>query len=201
MPGTEDGSEPQPSGASPEPEPTGEVDRLSGQQDRADEGEVEHIVGLVFARIENKLEQHLHTQMEMPSADQAASLRERAPEVYQAWIDIARQKANTEDYIQRAQYQVPASLARSGRPWALGALVLVLAFCGYVASKGGAGIYVGGVVAAFDLAAMLGLFFGYRPELDRRRLELEAESRRPQELDSESRLSKEVHPVDPSGDR
>jgi hypothetical protein len=166
MPSAEDGPESQSNQVSPEP--SGEIGLVAEGQERAEDGEVEHIVSLVFARIENKLEQHLHTQMEMPPAEQAAELRERAPEVYRAWIDIARQKADTEDYVQRAQYQVPENLARSGRPWALGALVLVLCFCGYVVSLRGAGIYVGGIVAAFDLAAMLGLFFGYRPELERR---------------------------------
>jgi hypothetical protein len=126
--------------------------------------EVEQIASLVFARIENKLEQHLHTQMEMPSADQAADLRDRAPEIYQTWIEIARQKADTEAYVQRAQYEVPERLARTGRPWALAALLVVLGFCGYVASLGGAGLYIGGIVAAIDLVTMLGLFFGFRPE-------------------------------------
>jgi hypothetical protein len=159
-----DDSDASPSPAESEPDPAATVDRLSDDEGTADnDGEVEHIASLVFARIENKLEQHLHTQMEMPSADQAAELREKAPEVYQAWIDIARQKADTESYIQRAQYEVPERLARTGRPWALGALVVVLIFCGYVASLGGSGIYVGGIIAALDLAALLGLFFGFRP--------------------------------------
>jgi hypothetical protein len=145
---------------------SGVVDHFAGVQRPADDaGDVEHIASLVFARIENKLEQHLHTQMEMPSADQAAELRDRAPEVYQAWIDIARQKADTEAYIQRAQYEVPERLARTGRPWAFGALVLVLVFCGYVASLGRTGIYVAGIIAALDLATMLGLFFGFRSGL------------------------------------
>jgi hypothetical protein len=200
-PPSEDDPEPQPSQASPEPGPRGEVERPPDDQEPADNGEVEHIANIVLARIENKLEQHLHTQMEMPSADQAADLRERAPEVYHAWIDIARQKADTEDYIQRAQYEVPASLARSGRPWALVALVLVLGFCGYVVSLRGAGIYVGGIVAAFDLAAMLGLFFGYRPELDRRAKELDVElDENPRDLDSDLRRTKEIPPAGSSKD-
>lgn len=163
MPPSEDDAAPSgqlPSGS----DPSGIVDRLSrSRRPVNDEGEVEQIASLVFARIENKLEHHLHTQMEMPSADQAAELRDKAPEVYKAWVDIARQKADTETYIQRAQYEVPERLARTGRPWAISALVLVLGFCGYVASLGGAGIYVAGVIAALDLATMLGLFFGFRP--------------------------------------
>jgi hypothetical protein len=132
----------------------------------SDDPKVERIANLVVARVENKLEQHLHTQMELPSADQAAELREKAPELYQAWIDIARQKADTESYVQRAQYEVPSTLARTGRPWALGALFLVLGLCGYIASLGGAGLYIAGILAAIDLISMLGLFMGMRPELE-----------------------------------
>lgn len=131
-----------------------------------DDPKVERIANLVFAQVENKLEQHLHTQMELPPADQAAELREKAPEVYKAWVAIARQKADTEAYVQRAQYEVPAHLARTGRPWALAALVLVLVLCGYIASLGGAGKYVGGILAAVDLVTMVGMFMGLAPELE-----------------------------------
>jgi hypothetical protein len=127
------------------------------------EGEVEQIASLVFARIENKLEHHLHTQLEMPSAEQAADLREKAFEVYQTWIDIARQKAETEAYVQRAQYEVPERLARSGRPWAFASLLAILGFCAYVAHLGGSAVYVAGIIVALDMVAMLGLFFGFRP--------------------------------------
>lgn len=140
---------------------------------------VEHIVNLVVAQVENKLEQHLHTQMELPPADQAAELRDKAPEVYHAWIDIARQKAETEAFVQRAQYEVPQRLARTGRPWAFAALVSVLVFCAYVASLGGSGIYIAGIVSAIDLVTMLGLFMGARPEL------MERQSRNKREDDSE----------------
>lgn len=166
-PPAEDDPNGPPTRISSESDFSGVVGRISkGRGPGGDEGEVEHIASLVIARIENKLEQHLHTQMEMPSADQAAELRDRAPEVYQAWIDIARQKAETEAFIQRAQYEVPERLARTGRPWALGALILVLVFCGYVASLGRTGIYVAGIIAALDLATMIGLFFGFRPGPD-----------------------------------
>jgi hypothetical protein len=140
-----------------------------GSAELVDEGKVERLASLVFARVENKLEQHLHTQMELPPAEQAAALREKAPEVYNAWVDIARQKAETEAYVQRAQYDVPAKLGRTGRPWALAALVAVLAFCAYVAHLGGAGVYVGGIIAAINLVSMLGLFLGFRPELTDRK--------------------------------
>ncbi len=84
--------------------------------------DVDRIANIVVARIENKLEQHLHLPMEMPSVEQAEALREKAPELYHLWLRIAGQKADTESYVERAPYQVPERLARGGRPWALGAL-------------------------------------------------------------------------------
>jgi hypothetical protein len=140
-------------------------DGIEDSVELVDERKVDRITNLVLARVENKLEHHLHTQMELPPAEQAAALREKAPEVYQTWVDIARLKAETESYVQKAQYDVPAKLGRTGRPWALVALFAVLGFCAYVASLRGTGIYVSGIIAAIDLFSMLGLFFGLRPEL------------------------------------
>jgi hypothetical protein len=40
----------------------------------------------------------------------------------------------------------------------------VLSFCGYLAWLGGPGPYIGGLVAILDLAAMIGVFFGLRPD-------------------------------------
>jgi len=103
--------------------------------------------------------------MELPDPVQAAELHEKAPEIYALWIKLAEQKAETEAYVQRAQYEVPERLAAGGRPWAIGALFIVLGFCAYLATFGGGAIYTAGVVAALDVVAMLGLFLGYRPEL------------------------------------
>jgi hypothetical protein len=40
----------------------------------------------------------------------------------------------------------------------------VLSFCGYLAWLGGPGPYIGGVIAIMDLVAMMGIFFGLRPD-------------------------------------
>jgi len=79
--------------------------------------------------------------------------------------------------VERAPYEVPERLAQSGRPRALGALVVVLSFCGYLAWLGGPGPYIGGLIAILDLGAMLAMFFGLMPDRpsdtsdsDRRRL-------------------------------
>ncbi|HUB43239.1 MAG TPA: hypothetical protein VMA72_30670 [Streptosporangiaceae bacterium] len=100
----------------------------------------------------------------MTSVDQAIALREQAPEMYDLWLKIAKDKAATANYVERAPYEVPERLAQSGRPRALGALVIVLSFCGYLAWLGGPGLYIGGLIAILDLVVMFGMFFGLRPE-------------------------------------
>lgn len=103
-------------------------------------------------------------QPSISSVDQAIALREQAPEMYDLWLKIAKDKAATENYVERAPYEVPERLAQSGRPRALGALVIVLSFCGYLAWLGGPGPYIGGLIAILDLVVMFGMFFGLRPE-------------------------------------
>jgi len=98
------------------------------------------------------------------SVDQAIVLREQAPEMYDLWLKIAKDKAATANYVERAPYEVPERLAQSGRPRALGALVIVLSFCGYLAWLGGPGPYIGGLIAILDLVVMFGMFFGLRPD-------------------------------------
>lgn len=100
----------------------------------------------------------------LTSVEQTIALREQAPEMYDLWLKIAKDKAATANYVQRAPYEVPERLAHSGRPRALGALVIVLSFCGYLAWLGGPGPYIGGLIALADLIVMFGMFFGLRPE-------------------------------------
>ena len=104
------------------------------------------------------------TTGEMPSVEQAIALREQAPELYELWLKIAKEKAATANYVHRAPYEVPERLAQSGRPRALGALIIVLSFCGYLAWLGGPGPYIAGLIAILDLGVMFGMFFGLRPE-------------------------------------
>jgi hypothetical protein len=103
-------------------------------------------------------------QADIGSVEQAIALREQAPEMYDLWLKIAKDKAATANYVDRAPYEVPERLAQSGRPRALGALIIVLSFCGYLAWLGGPGLYIGGFIAILDLVVMFGMFFGLRPE-------------------------------------
>jgi hypothetical protein len=118
----------------------------------------------VLERIKDKLgDAHEHAD-EAPSVDQAIALREQAPELYDLWLKIAKEKAATANYVDRAPYEVPERLAQSGRPRALGALIVVLSFCGYLAWLGGPGPYIGGLIAILDLIAMLAVLFALRPD-------------------------------------
>ena len=110
------------------------------------------------------MDHHPDTAQDTPPAEQAIMLRDQAPELYDLWLKIAQEKAATSNYVQRAPYEVPERLAQSGRPRALSAMIVVLAFCGYLASLGGPGPYIGGLIAILDLLVMLALFFGLRPD-------------------------------------
>lgn len=147
---------PRPGGAAPGSEPAGAIAEPPAPARAAAPGlDLDRLAGLVSARM---------AEPEIPSAEQAVLLREKAPELYDLWLRIAQDKAETDNYVHRAPYEVPERLAHSGRPRALGAMIVVLAFCGYLASVNAAGVYVGGVIAILDLLIMLVLFFGLRPE-------------------------------------
>jgi hypothetical protein len=103
-------------------------------------------------------------QSDIPSITQAIALRDQAPELYDLWLKVAKENADTANYVDRAPYEIPERLAQSGRPRALGALVIVLSFCAYLAWLGGPGPYIGGLIAILDLLIMFGMFFGLRPE-------------------------------------
>jgi hypothetical protein len=126
--------------------------------------DLDHLASLVCERIGERIEQPADSQGEMPSVAEAVAMREKAPELYDLWLKIAQERAATGNYVQRAPYEVPERLAQSGRPRALSALVVVLAFCGYLAWLSGPGPYIAGLIAIVDLVAMLGLFFGLRPD-------------------------------------
>jgi hypothetical protein len=141
--------------------PAGPASELPGSSGAASSGAA--AAALDLDRLASLVSQRM-AEPEIPSAEQAVLLREKAPELYDLWLRIAQDKAETDNYVHRAPYEVPERLAHSGRPRALGAMIVVLAFCGYLASVSPAGVYVGGVIALLDLLIMLMLFFGLRPE-------------------------------------
>lgn len=129
-----------------------------------DQANPQQIADAVADRIGDKVPDVKGQQPDIPSLSQAIALREQAPEMYELWLKIAKEKAATANYVDRAPYEVPERLAQSGRPRALGALVIVLAFCGYLAWLGGPGPYIGGLIAILDLGVMFSMFFGLRPD-------------------------------------
>jgi hypothetical protein len=152
----------------PTPSPAGPQDQ-SGQPGQAPsprqpEAGAAEIADAVADRIGDKVADNRVQPTDIPSVSQAIALREQAPEMYDLWLRIAKDKAATANYVERAPYEVPERLAQSGRPRALGALIIVLSFCGYLAWLGGPGPYIGGLIAVLDLGVMFGMFFGMRPE-------------------------------------
>jgi hypothetical protein len=131
---------------------------------RQPEAGAAEIAEAVVDRIGDKVADGRGQPGDIPSVSQAIALREQAPEMYDLWLKIAKDKAATANYVERAPYEVPERLAQSGRPRALGALIIVLSFCGYLAWLGGPGPYIGGLIAILDLGVMFGMFFGQRPE-------------------------------------
>jgi len=125
--------------------------------------DVDQVASLVLERIRTQLGLDQHRPMDIPPVDQAVALRDQAPELYELWLRIARERAATANYVERAPYEVPERLAQSGRPRALGALIVVLAFCGYLAWLGGPGPYIAGLIALVNLGVMVSIFFGLRP--------------------------------------
>jgi hypothetical protein len=138
--------------------------QASASPRQAEPAHVDEIADAVADRINDKEGTTAGQRGDIPPVDQAIALREQAPELYDLWLKIAEQKAATANYVERAPYEVPERLAHAGRPRALGALVIVLSFCGYLASLGGAGPYIAGLIAILDLVIMFGIFFGLRPE-------------------------------------
>src|ERR1700722_10297743 len=144
---------------------TGQPDRIAPTPRQPEQPEAAEIADALIDRIGTKVaDNRTQPQADSVSVEQAIALREQAPEMYDLWLKIAKEKAATANYVERAPYEVPERLAQQGRPRALGALIIVLSFCGYLASLGGAGPYIGGLIALVDLVVMFGMFFGLRPE-------------------------------------
>jgi hypothetical protein len=169
----ETGPQPQrgPAGQAQSPSPKTPSQLSPGQvsASQASAADADEIADAVLDRIGDKVVDRGPAGRRTPgpsitSVDQAIVLREQAPEMYDLWLKIAKDKAATANYVERAPYEVPERLAQSGRPRALGALVIVLSFCGYLAWLGGPGPYIGGLIAILDLVVMFGMFFGLRPE-------------------------------------
>ncbi len=138
--------------------------RQAFREPAASAADVDHIASIVLERIRAQLGLRQDRPLQAPPADQAVALRDQAPELYELWLRIARDRAATANYVDRAPYEVPERLAQAARPRALGALIIVLAFCGYLAWLGGPGPYLAGLITLVNLGAMVGIFFGLRPE-------------------------------------
>jgi hypothetical protein len=125
------------------------------------EQHAERLTALVLQKIDQRIEQkieHLHMPLMVPSAAEAAALKNQAPEVYDLWLRLAEKKAQDDSELQRLPFDHPLQLAKRGQWFGLGGMGLVLGFSAYLASLGGAAEYIAGVIGAFDLVGMVGVF-------------------------------------------
>ncbi len=101
---------PRPGGKPPGSEPAGDAGEPPAPSGAGSALDLDRLASLVSQRM---------AEPEIPSAEQAVLLREKAPELYDLWLRIAQDKAETDNYVHRAPYEVPERLAHSGRPRAL----------------------------------------------------------------------------------
>lgn len=167
---------------------SGSTEGPEGVEEIPPEG-VDRLVAVVMARIENRLEQHLHLPSELPPIEQAIEMREKTPELYELWLNLAKTRGETSAYVARAPYEEPSRAARQGRPWALVALFAVLGFCAYLASLGTTGTVMGGIIGALDLVGILAVFAGVnapRPSENRGEISPKADDSDKSDKDSQS---------------
>lgn len=144
--------------------PEGEHGSLTPVEGDSKPGSENITVLAIYQKIEQlelKIE-HLHIPVAFPSADEAAALKERAPEMYQLMMDLARKNADKEAEIALLPYEHAYSLARRGQVFGIAAILIIFAFCGYLASLGGAGPYIAGVLGALNFAAIISAFMATR---------------------------------------
>ena len=101
-------------------------------------------------------ESHLHVPTLLPPPEEAARLKEQAPELYQAYINKLEAETRAEEISRTAPYVNPAKYTARGQYFGLIAVLSVLLFCGYC-------VYMGHVVTAtiitsFDLVALAAIF-------------------------------------------
>jgi hypothetical protein len=91
----------------------------------------------------------------LPPADEAAALKAGAPEIYDLWIELARKNADNDAEIRRLPFEHSFKIGKRGQYFSAFTVLVIFAFCGYLASLGGAGPYIGGVLGTFNFVALL----------------------------------------------
>ena len=121
------------------------------------EQQAERLFALVLAKVEQKIE-HQHLPVPLPSAEEAAALKNQAPEVYDLWIRLADKKAQDEAALERLPFEHAFTLSKRAQNFGFLGLLVILGFCGYLASLGGGVQYLAGVIGALDIVAIIGAF-------------------------------------------
>jgi len=117
-------------------------------------------VTAIFQKIEQlelKIE-NLHMPMALPSATEAAALRSNAPEMYEMILELSRKNAESDSEVRRLPYEHSFSITKRGQVFGIVTVLVVFSFCGYLASLGGAGPYIAGILGTFNFASTIGVF-------------------------------------------
>lgn len=101
-------------------------------------------------------ENHFHQELATPNPVRLAELRERAPEVYQAYVNGINKSVEA-DYIARtAPYTAPIENARSGRRYGLAAVLAAFVLVGLALHYDHP--WIAGIIASLNLVGLVTVF-------------------------------------------
>lgn len=135
-----------------------------GSRDQPDdprplEDTVDRLVPLVLARIENQ--QHLHLPISVPSGAALAELKTSDPKAYRFWFKEVKKQLEHERAMERAPFEVPAKVSRSGQVFGLAAVVVMAALVAFVAYLDHP--WLAGVLGVLDFVGLAAVFARSRP--------------------------------------
>ena len=93
-----------------------------------------------------------------PDPDTSAELREKAPEVYEAWLQTTRQTIETDNYVRKAEVDNPRKMATRGL--VVGAIVVLAlfalaAYATYLRQQ-----WLAGFLVTIDVVLLASIFTG-----------------------------------------
>lgn len=96
-----------------------------------------------------------------PDPDTSAELKNKAPEVYQAWLQTTRETIETDNYIRRAEVDNPRKMATRGL--IVGAIVVLAlfalaAYATYLKQQ-----WLAGFLVTIDVVLLASIFTGNNP--------------------------------------
>lgn len=96
-----------------------------------------------------------------PDPDTSAALRDRAPEVYEAWLRTTEDTIETDNYVRRAEVDNPRKMATRGL--AVGAVVVLALFALAAYAIWLRQQWLAGFLVTIDVAVLASIFTGNTP--------------------------------------